>query len=687
MFCGYGSSYAGWQQGRKFDIPMGCGYFFDADNGLIGSGFFNSIAVMQIWWTNDGGKNWTQAKTPGNSLGRITSFFMVDRLVGYASVYSTDYSVWQTVDGGKSWSDFTNGNNYRATCIYKTSKAFIKTTWDSNPNRHLGGNSTDGGNTYNQIFRGGDGWSNGIDFCDDDIGVVVIGPKGNLPTTSWFTQDGGINWTKGGRLPESWSVYAVKGTKTFLTVSEDFGKTPGQTVYWSQDGGNNWQIRFTFPGSPKFTGHIGGRRQTLYAQTDTVANEGLYRSDDLGQSWKNVGGPSNSRDTRFSVTGCNGEVVYAFDDQGGVWKTTDGGDGTLFGSGNAALSFKQDSLYIETRYCQPINWIINLNNPGCNPLTLDAVTVTPNPYSEFSVDTNVSGIQLLASASSFGVPFTFHSDSNVTRHVLIHIKAHSGATIIDTTIILVAKHSTAPEPLLVTPAITKVGDTVLIPIFLRATQDSFIIRHYAVHLSYDGDVLTPSKGMSYQDIGTLSRNASIKIGNPEPNGVLCTVDFTTPITQASDLSLPLIYLRMGVTLSRNLFSAIRLDTFSILNLDPLPLCTIPTTEFIVDPQCGDSSLSSYMRNGKILNLLSVHPNPASGSIVEAEILLSQPAILDAELVDVMGKQAHPIFSKRSFQNGKHTLKIDTSLISSGTYILRMYAPEGEVIQHEIIIIR
>jgi photosystem II stability/assembly factor-like uncharacterized protein len=318
---------------KQFNDAVGCGYFFDADNGLIGLGQFDMKNLngfipsepLLIFWTSDGGKNWTQAIMPSGGTGRVTSIFMQDRLEGYASMYSNQYSIWKTTDGGKSWQDFTQGNFDLSTCIYATSSALVKTVWYGN----LGGRSIDGGRTYSQVFSGGSfDNSNGIDFADDRNGIVTIGPGGG---STWITNDGGINWIRGGDLAESWSVYAVKGTKTFFAMPEDAaGFFGGRTLYTTSDGGQSWTTRFNnFPLFQSFTGHIAGAGNTLYVQTDTKTNQGLFRSDDQGATWVNILGPSNVRDTRFAVTGCHGEVVYAFDDQGWVWKTTDGGDGTL----------------------------------------------------------------------------------------------------------------------------------------------------------------------------------------------------------------------------------------------------------------------------------------------------------------------------------------------------------------------
>jgi hypothetical protein len=333
IFCCAGQANGVWNKVGQFNEPIASGYFFDRDNGLIGSGNNgNNGGSMSIWWTSNGGTSWNQAKTPTNGNGWISSIFMYDKLTGYASLFSNDYSVWQTTDGGKTWQDFTQGNNVRATCIYKTSKAYIKTVWDQNYNT-LGGSSVNGGRSYSQVFSSGFGWSDGIDFSDDNIGAVTTGPTDPIfggTTSSWFTQNAGVTWTQGNALKESWGIYAVKGTQQFITVPEGDMRNTNHSAYKSTDGGNNWAPIYTFQGRPDFTGHIAGVGNTIYVQTFSLTtNSGLYRSDDLGASWVSLSGPSNTRDTRFAVTGCRGEVVYAFDDQGGVWKTVDGGDGAF----------------------------------------------------------------------------------------------------------------------------------------------------------------------------------------------------------------------------------------------------------------------------------------------------------------------------------------------------------------------
>lgn len=912
IFCGAVSSYAGWNNILQLGDPVSCGFFFDQDHGMIGTGaiYLKKLnSIPKIYTTQDGGKTWQIAATPAFAIGAVTSIMMKDAVTGYASIYSPNglYNLWKTTDGGASWSEHTQQYFGYGTCIYATTRALIETIWDPNYVTS-GGRSLDDGKSFNQLFSDGQNvHSDGIDFADDLHGVVTMGPLsfGLGFLHSLFTQDGGMNWQRGGQLPEAWGVYALKGTQTYFAMPE--GSSNGATnrsLYRTLDGAKSWNVFYTFvnPFQPRFTGHIAGAGSTIYVQTEGKSNLGFYRSDDFGKSWKNVGGPSHSRDTRFVVTGCNGEVVYAFDPNGGVWKTTNGGDGSLSGpasgkrlsvemdsifissscvpargyisftnlncmkylidsvsfspdpyhefsvdttmqgltlyinqsavlpikfqtdstvtrttsvhihghyngaafdttivlvarhiaaitpllalnadslflSGNCAdargyidiinrncdsliidtvtfspdlsgelsvdtvknrlnilpnisaeipilfqcdsdvtrettihvhahsknssidttivvrsrhstvsgplMALPLDSVYMETRYCQPMRRYIDLSNVNCNGLVIDSVLFNPQ-YPELLIDTTQSPKLSLVKFSSGSIPISFQTDSNITRQTTMHILGHSFNRTIDTTIIVIAKHSTAPEPYLADPPKANIGANVLLPVYLRPTKDIFAIRHYIFHLSYDGDVLSPAS-TPYEVKQTLSRNSAVKMGSPEPAGVLCTVDLNEPITQDSDLSIPLIYLRMGVTLSRNLFSAIRLDTFSISTNAPMPLCSIPAAEFIVDPLCGDSILSKYMFDGKMPGFLSVHPNPNSGGEVEAQVFLPVQTEFSVDLTDVQGVAIRKLLFNKQYDKGIYSLKISTAGLPGGTYFLRLHPDRGSSCATRLVI--
>ncbi|MEI8133727.1 MAG: hypothetical protein WCH46_01470 [bacterium] len=1011
---GVGSSVAGWKKVGQFSgTRANCGFFWDENNGLVGFGMqgngLNIKAV--ILRTVDGGITWTTCASPVVN-GQITSIFMKDKLVGYASLFETiagvpKYSLWKTNDGGVTWFDHTQNNPATTLCVYATSRALIRTTWS---NGNVGGFSVDDGRTYNKVFTNGStNRSNGIDFVDDRTGIVTFGPPNQYFSVK-RTQDGGLSWQSGDALPESWSVYGVKNTNIFLAMPEGNSNRTNSSFYRTNDAGFSWKVEHDF-GFDFFTGHTGGVGATVYVQTSDASQRGIYRSDDLGVNWKSVGGPSNNRDTRFVVLGCKGEIVYAFDNSGGVWKTIDGGDGTLkppltsvsldqgllnlssvctdarayvrldnstcstyiidslsfnpdpahefsidsskqnfsvgqndgvglpilfksdsnvtrdtklvihghmgstkydttiiihathswipgpiaslssdaltlrgkcvpardyftiinkdcnplvidsvkfttnpdnefsidtsltnlrvgvnsstllpvlfktdsivtrhvsihihahsgirvldtfisvvathetidgpllglpedslsfsstcqvagarvtllnnncdsliidaisfvdnqygefsidtnlsglnilandtigipisfqtdsditrltsihvrghssnrtidtiitvraqhFTTPGPLLSIRYDSVYFETRYCQPLHGVIPIANTNCNPMVIDTVMMDPQ-YPELIVDTTQFPKLFLPRFGSGGVPIFFQTDSNITRHTRVRIIAHSFLRTIDTTIILVAKHSTAPEPIIATPSMAKVGETVLIPIYLRPTTDSFSISHLSLHLSYDGDVLSLAEE-PYNVLGTLCAAQQVRVTSSEPNGLRCDLDFNSPITQSSNLSLPLIYVKMQVFLARNLFSNIQLDTFSITHTSPLPLCTIPNVMFVVDPTCGDQIISHYMFDSTMPSFLSTHPNPTSGKSLDVAFYLPRQDQVWFEAFDEQGIMRKEWNSAVDLAAGIHHELLDIDKLQSGHFTLHMNTRSGANSRRTIIIIR
>ncbi|MDP4219316.1 MAG: T9SS type A sorting domain-containing protein, partial [Bacteroidota bacterium] len=395
--------------------------------------------TMKIWWTSDGGTSWTQAATPSSS-GWITSIFMVDRQLGYASLYSQDYSLWQTTDGGRTWTDFTKGNNSPATCVYKTGKALIKTIWENG--FQPGGISTDGGATFSQVFSGGLNWSSGIDFSDGTFGVVTMGPDPGFggQRVSWYSSDAGITWKQSGGLQEAWGVYGLKGTQKFISLPEGDKRNTNQSVFISNDGGKTWIRGFTFAGNPDFTGHIAGVGNTVYVQTYSITtNAGMFRSDDFGQTWVNVGGPSNIRDTRFAVTGCSGETVYAFDDNGGVWKTTDGGDGafSLTPRIGAIESKKAGDSTLIPIYLDSTAAPFSIGQIS-GSLTLNSDLLTPTEFVTKGTLSNSITFDTLYFSDSHTVNFSIKYKNPLKNGIafstpLIYIRARVYLTTIDTT--------------------------------------------------------------------------------------------------------------------------------------------------------------------------------------------------------------------------------------------------------------
>jgi hypothetical protein len=390
---------------------IGSGYFWNKDRGLLGSGIRpatwldsnwlvhpDPCDIVSIYYTTDGGTNWDEAVVPVQVPGAVTQICMVDSLVGYASIFSSiDYSyyrswgasaLWKTTDGGRSWFDPYH-LEHLLTCVYAQQGLLLFTQWDSYysnywaypstfPSDTSGGNySFDDGVSWQRNFRRG----NGIAFSDSLNGVVTemnVDSSRGWGMNFWATVDAGRTWYKTANMFESWSVYAVQGQKTYFTAGESQYYLPHTSVYRSNDGGFLWREIATFP-EIRFTGTINGKGSTLYVQTDSQYYQGapllgMYRSDDLGETWHWIGGPANARDTRFVVTGCSGEVVYAFDGRGGVWKTEDGGDGTLEGGNpNDAQMVVQAAEIAVTPHPCGDSLAFSVYSTSCTPVTIDSI--------------------------------------------------------------------------------------------------------------------------------------------------------------------------------------------------------------------------------------------------------------------------------------------------------------------------
>ena len=889
------SAHAGWKQVAQMDEAICCGYFFDADHGLIGSGLTNGFIsagtkpILKIWRTNDGGVSWILCKTP-DGTGSITRISMRDTLVGFASIHTSTYSLWRTHDGGATWVDITGTEVGRGTSVYATPTGLIKTmwagaTWDG------GGYSGDDGNTFDHLFKPlGFTSLNCIDFADDNYGVISPGPS-NTVSRTLYTSNGGITWGVGGLHPESWGMYAVKGTHIFITLGEGKANSQNSTVRISKDDGRSWDVRYIFTGNQTFTGHIAGRCSSLYVQTQYF---GLYRSDDLGLTWKSVNGPSNVRDSRFVVTGNNGEVVYAFDNDGGVFKTSDGGDNTLTSSvGTPDFSFFPDTVFfsmkdcladrkyltittplcsgfmidslvvvsgdtvfrvdtlttlgapqpgsvripilfrydttgehlgklhirgragsktvdtliplvgkntsefifhifpdtlsIATKDCKPERSYVTLTTPVCLNFIVDSLSIVSGGLT-FSVDTtgNIFG----APSSSVSIPVRFQYDSNGSRSGMMHVRAHAGSiiidtlirlygantsdfklfcfpdtafiftsycqpkqtnitfstpicsemhidtmyvvsgenefwiepkdifsgispqssslpihfvynseavrtgmlrirasrgsSVIDTVIPLVGKNVTAPVPYIGMIATAVAGDTVHIPIHLKATQDTFTIKKFIVHISYNTDLLSYS---NFEVKGTLANPIKNPSYTNDAGGTTFTCELLNAVTEKSDLTMPIIRLVMNTYLSNALTTTVSIDKFSVESLPSLALCSIPEQLFAVKYLCGDSILTRFMKDSSMPQFLSLIPNPAGkGDQVAVKIYLPVESVAAIDVIDGEGNVVSKGEEKK-YPRGEHTQMIETRSLSSGAYFIKLRLSNGYAITNRLVIVK
>ncbi len=404
---------ATWQRVGSFPRLVGAGFFFNANRGIITvdgedadpqSG--TPIGPPRIYRTYDGGQNWLPSFVP-NGYGAVAfnDLHMTDSLNGWVVFEVPRYgsNIWRTTDGGVSWYEI-NGTVEEGTSVYETPAGLLYTDRGVRTALNRGLYiSQNKGSSFIQLSNTG---LNGLDFVDNLHGIAST-----FNSTTLYTDNGGLSWQQTSQTTEAWGVYGEKGTSNFVIVGEQrSGSTnANSTVARSTDYGLSWNNIATI--ALRNTGHIEGVGKNIYVQVDFnyLPASGMYRTTDGGFSWKSVGGPSNGRDTRFCVTGCNGAVVYAFDVYGSVYKTMDGGDGLLKEDINS-LTFTNKQMSFTADVCTNDNDSTRFINPTCYPLTITAIN-----FSNLSDEAVTSGA--LSFISKPNLPITLQPGQSAAVRV------------------------------------------------------------------------------------------------------------------------------------------------------------------------------------------------------------------------------------------------------------------------------
>ncbi|MDP4199979.1 MAG: hypothetical protein Q8922_07265 [Bacteroidota bacterium] len=415
-------AYAQWTQIATFPRPIKCAFFFDELNGFIGFGG----STNPILRTTDGGATWSSVSVPSGGFSAVDDIWFRDHLDGWAAleIEQSDQYLWHTTDGGLTWTALNQ--SFAVKSVRETSHAL--SIADDAVDISL-----DGGAHF--IPRMPTHYY-GLGFVDDLHGVAS---PYQLPQLA-YTSDGGQTWqvsaTTFNPPFEAWGVTGFPGTPDFFAVGEDLANN-GSRVIHSSDYGVNWTVLNTLPF--RAVGDIQTSGGALFFQSQTTAIQpGLYRSIDRGANWAYIGGPANDFDHRFAVTSC-GSVIYAFDNSGGVYKTTNGGDGLVLGAQFATTLSTGAITFAARRDCGPLDSIsFEIWNPGCDTLTVESASLEGNispalvSWADSTLPSRIVGYKLgvtvaiadlLAGSYNGSFRIRYHFADGVTHDTLIPVAA------------------------------------------------------------------------------------------------------------------------------------------------------------------------------------------------------------------------------------------------------------------------
>lgn len=268
-----------------------------------------------IWKTQDGGRSWDNISDGffGGSIGAITVSKSDPNVLyvggGEKTVrgnVSSGYGIWKSVDAGKTWNSagLKNSRHVPRIAVDPTDHNVVYAGVLGNiykPTQERGiYKSIDGGKTWKKTL-----------FANENAGVVdlLIDPTNPriLYASTWRIQRTPYSLSSGGE---------------------------GSALWKSTDKGETWTEISTKKGFPEGTLGIIGvtvspvNNQRVWAIIENKDDGGLYRSDDGGETWKQVNSERKLRQrawyyTRLYADTKNADVVYVLNVR--YHKSTDGG--------------------------------------------------------------------------------------------------------------------------------------------------------------------------------------------------------------------------------------------------------------------------------------------------------------------------------------------------------------------------
>ncbi|MCD6400050.1 T9SS type A sorting domain-containing protein [candidate division WOR-3 bacterium] len=331
-------------------------FFVDSLHGWV-------TGSKHIYYTSDGGINWTEQTNPAGKTIYGTAF--TDTLNGWA-VTSLGHII-HTTDGGATWTEQTSGTS---TSLYTIAAGDSLHLWAAGLNGVIL-HTNDGGTTWNPQGFSLD-WFWGSYFADTLSGWLV-GAGGAI----FHTTDGGVSW-----VAQTDATTSGLRRTTFVDENHVWGSGNNGTIIGSNDGGLRWD-RKTVP----FTSWIYGIdfADTLHGWA-ACYHDTILSTTDGGETW--TAQTSGTGADLIDVSAVNDTMVWIVGKDGVIIHSNDGGSTWATQTSGVSIDFKSVEFLTEN-----IGWavgasgtILYTNDGGAN-WTAQTSGVTSTIYDVSFVDT------------------------------------------------------------------------------------------------------------------------------------------------------------------------------------------------------------------------------------------------------------------------------------------------------------
>ncbi len=620
-----------------------------------------------LWRTLDGGVTWLQIFS---SPSKPSCFTFKDAMNGWVSGYWGG-NLCYTTDGGWNWTRCNDGGFSDGGIIYVKSTALLIKSKVGGKNAYTF--SPDGINF--QLGPILPGFSGGVSvtFSDDYHGILSSVNGSPRQNTIAYTSDGGLTWNIAPLYPEFYQPIGIPNTETFFAIceSESNGLGKSGTLIHSDDGGQMWKEIYSYrnPKDAQVTGTMQyGLNMSLFFQTTPDGSEGIMMSSDSGNTFHSICGPVNESDTRFYV---RDSFIYAGDKNGGLWLNTTG-----IGSNSTPQLSLTKITAPALLQCQTFDSLITLTFfDSCNGIQAKLASAS------------ISGSNSFSFSSPSAIPRAIHpNDSLIISYdpqtsqldtAQLHLRFHLGWKDFDTTISLFGAGRIPKENVQFIPSLSPNAASAGAVIDLSVMPDKAIsgrgLQSVSFDLNYNGDLLDESGRV----FSTSIPGAVITVGAELPSlktrhGASLPVTITgTDLTL--DPKLPIADVKFQAMITDTTSTQVTLTNLKLNGGDPnYANCVLSAdssnTNFTEVFLCGDSTLYNYLRTGKLLDIISIRPNPAQD---ELEIDLQSAVKQDAtvEIFDALGVR---VFSDvRNIAAGSNSIHLDTKGLASGMYLVRV----------------